>query len=127
MTRLFVPLDVNYFDDDKIIEAGPLGELLYVRSLAFAKRARTDGHLADSQLQAFGARIPRARAHAERLYDVGLWERNGGGLYIRAWHKRNSPVSDEGPKGHAGAHARWHVKARQPNPDCELCVKEGLV
>ena len=26
MPGLFVPLDVNYADDDKIIDAGPMGE-----------------------------------------------------------------------------------------------------
>lgn len=127
MPSLFVPLDVNYAEDDKIIDAGPMAELLYVRALAFAKRARSDGYIAASQLSTVAARIPRYRVHAERAVEVGLWERNGTGLYIRAWLKRNPPVEDETAAGVEGAHRRWHLKRNQPNPDCPRCVAEGLI
>ena len=50
MSGLFVPLDVDYADDPKIIEAGPLAELLFVRGLAFCKQQLSDGHIARSQL-----------------------------------------------------------------------------
>jgi len=127
MANLFVPLDVNYAEDDKIIAVGPMAELLYVRALAFAKRARSNGHFSDSQLPIIAARIPRARTLVERNLDIGLWERNGSGLYISAWHKRNAPLEELADTGAAGAHKRWHLKRRQPNPECPLCVAEGLV
>ena len=128
---LFVPLDVNYADDDKIVAAGPMAELLYVRALAFVKRARSDGHLHDGQLPIVAARIPRPRQLADRLVDTGLWERNGTGLYVSAWLKRNPPVADVSPaKSAAGAlgnHRRWHLPPDgAPNPECPHCRKEGL-
>ena len=45
MSGLFVPLDVEYDSDDKMIEAGPMAELLYVRGMAFAKRTGSDGNI----------------------------------------------------------------------------------
>ena len=44
MTGLFVPLDVNYYEDSKIRQVGPMAELLYVRSLAFVKRPAATEH-----------------------------------------------------------------------------------
>lgn len=131
MAGLFVPLDVNYADDDKIIDAGPMGELLYVRGLAFAKRSRQNGYIRDSQLAIVATRISRHRGLVERLVDVGLWERNGSGLYIRSWLKRNPPVAEtiaaKADAGSLGAHIRWHVERHQPNAKCEHCVADGLV
>jgi hypothetical protein len=127
MATLFVPLDVNYAEDDKIIDVGPMAELLYIRGLAFAKRSRQNGQIGDSQLPIIAARIHRPRALAARLIDVGLWERNGTGLYIRAWLKRNPPADELVESGAAGAHKRWHLKRDQPNPDCDLCIAEGLI
>jgi hypothetical protein len=131
MANLFVPLDVNYADDDKIIAAGPMGELLYVRSLAFVKRARTNGRFADSQLPIVAARIPRARHIAQHVIDLGLWERNGSGLYLSAWLKHNAAVADvaaaKADAGSRGAHVRWHLERRSPSPDCEHCIAEGLI
>ncbi len=131
MPGLFVPLDVNYADDDKIVEAGPMAELLYVRSLAFAKRDRHDGHIRDGQLPIVGARIPRQRQLVDRLVDVGLWERNGSGLYIAAWLKRNLPAEQVTAKksaaGARGNHVRWHLPPDgEPSADCEHCRKEGI-
>jgi hypothetical protein len=129
---LYVPLDVNYAEDDKIIEVGPLAELLFIRSLAFAKRVEKDGRIADSQMPTVAARIPKANTQAERLYESGLWERNGTGLYISAWLKRNKPVEDvnaaKSSAGTIGNHKRWHLSGvKPPSPECEFCVKEGLV
>jgi hypothetical protein len=130
MPNLYVPLDVNYAEDDKIIDVGPMGELLYIRSLAFVKRARTDGVFSINQLAVLGARIPRVRRLLDPLVEVGLWERNGSALYIPAWLKRNPPVVDtsdvKADAGSLGAHIRWHVKRRRPDPDCKHCVTEEL-
>jgi hypothetical protein len=126
MAGLYVPLDVNYFDDDKLLMVPPMAELLYVRGLAFAKRTRTNGLLADRQLGVFGARIDHARRYAGLLVDCGLWDRNGEGWYIAAWLKRNTPVEDvsgiRADAGAIGAHNRWHVKRGRADPNCPHCV-----
>jgi hypothetical protein len=127
MATLFVPLDVNYSEDEKIIDVGPMAELLYIRGLVFVKRARSDGMIRSNQLRVVAARIPNARRLAERLVHAGLWKPDGEGWYIVAWLKRNPLADDQTDAGIAGAHKRWHLKRKQPNPDCELCVAEGLV
>jgi hypothetical protein len=132
MAGLYVALDVNYADDDKVIAAGPMAELLFVRSLAFAKRDRHDGRITDGQVRdVISARIPRHRLAVDRLVDVGLWERNGSGFYVSAWLKRNLPVVElDGKKAAAGVlgnHTRWHLGPdAHPSPECSHCVKEGL-
>lgn len=132
MPSLYVPLDVGYFDDDKVIEAGPMAELLFVRSLAFAKRSdKRDGHISASQLSIVAARISRHRQLAERLVDVGLWERNGTGIYVAAWLHHNVPAEELAAKksaaGSRGNHVRWHLPPNgEPSSECEHCRKEGI-
>lgn len=84
----FAPLSAHYYDDDAVIAAGEKAELLYVRSLAFAARKPTDGFISDLQLTTF--RLPGVAARAQRLVDVGLWERVDDGYRIKAWLKHNA-------------------------------------
>lgn len=95
----FAPLSANYFDDDAIIAAGERAELLYVRSLAFAARKPVDGFISDLQLTTF--RLSGVRARADRLCEVGLWERveddllgNCSGYRIAAWLKHNASKAE---------------------------------
>jgi hypothetical protein len=129
---LYVPLRVGYADDPKIIDAGPMTELLYVRSLAFAKRQRKDGWIADSQLAAFSLRIPGARRHAARLVELGLWERNGAGWYVTAWLRHNKADAEiqqaKSTAAKLGNHNRWHLGAKGvPKVECDLCQEQGLI
>lgn len=129
MSGLFIALDVEYDSDDKIIEAGPLAELLYVRSLTFAKRKLNDGRLKVSQLSVVGARIPNAAKHAARLVEVGLWAATDDGWIIVAWSKRNRSSTDvqvqreiASEAGERGNHERWHLGPDgKPSPKCRLC------
>jgi hypothetical protein len=132
MAGLFVPLHVGYAEDHKIIDAGPMGELLYVRSLAFVKRARTDGWIAANQLATIAARIPNFRRHADHLVDLGLWERNGNGWYVRSWLRYNPTAADlhktKSAAGSLGNHNRWHLGFDgEPNPECDHCREQGLI
>jgi hypothetical protein len=131
MVTLYVPLDVNYFEDDKIIRAGPLAELLYVRSLAFAKRNGSDGRITLEQLRYITDGIPNRHRYVTRLTQVGLWEVNGDGWYIAAWLKRNPKAAEvhqvRSRAGLAGNHRRWHVGPDGvPSHTCELCRDERM-
>jgi 5-methylcytosine-specific restriction endonuclease McrA len=68
--KLYVPLTVTFFEDDRIIEAGDAATLLYLELCVLAKRSETDGTVARSQL----SRVPRAKRMRElaALVDVGL-------------------------------------------------------
>jgi hypothetical protein len=121
---LYVPLDVNYADDEKIILAGERAELLYLRALCLAKRILSDGVVADAHLPRFG--LAGVGARARKLVDVGLWERVEGGYRIVAWARHNKSAAEveagQQEKSHGGllgAHNRWHRD--EPSPDCPLC------
>lgn len=101
--RLHVQLDVDYYDDPKIIDAGEKAELLYVRGLAFCKKNwRADGFISDGQVtRSVGGGLAGLQARAKRLVEVGLWERvdddlfgNGKGYRVTAWLKRNPSAAE---------------------------------
>lgn len=125
---LHVQLDVEYASDPKMIDAGPMGELLYVRALCFAKKRPDDGRLTRSQLTRFAAGIPSPLKHAQRLVEVGLWAETDDGWQIAAWLKRNKSAARIAKEQEAkrlksllGNHERWHVKEGKYDPTCELC------
>lgn len=89
---LHVPLDVNYSDDLKMIEAGEKAELLYIRALCMAKRMLSDGFIADNQLKRLG--LSGHKQRAQRLVDTGLWLRVDGGFQIAAWLKHNKSAEE---------------------------------
>lgn len=132
MSGLHVPLDVEYAADDKVMDAGPMAELLYIRGLAFCKRTMSDGHITDRQLASVALGIPGAKRHAQRLVDVGLWTRGQGRWTVVNWLKYNAPASDieaardmAKANGVRGNHERWHLDENgalvKPSPRCALC------
>lgn len=129
MSGLYVPLDVEFDSDDKLILAGPMAELLFVRGLAFAKRTMSNGDITTAQLVVVGRGIPSAKKHAERLVEVGAWRATPNGFHITAWLKRNKSVdaitSEREAKKAASAkanHERWHVgDGTKPSATCPLC------
>jgi len=84
----FAPLSANYYDDDAVIAAGEKAEVLFTRGLAFAARKPADGVITDLQLTTF--RLSSVKARAQRLVEVGLWERTDDGYRIAAWLKHNA-------------------------------------
>lgn len=131
---LFVPLDVDYASDPKVLRAGAHAELLYIRSLCLAKRRMEDGHIESVQLAGLCLGIPgRPALHAESLVLSGLWEKNGDGWYIAAWLKRNASAETvkqqarrQSEHGSKGAHIRWHT-IDEPSPTCRYCMGNGWV
>ena len=67
----------------KIQAAGQAAAWLHVAGLCYAAQHLTDGAIPDASLAGLG-QYPRARARnlADRLVEVGLWERNGTGYAI---------------------------------------------
>jgi hypothetical protein len=132
---LFVPLDVNYSDDPKILEVGYRAELLYVRSLAIAKRLASDGAIHRNHLYRIGADIEDDGGAcmmwdlAKELVRAGLWVEDGDGWVIAAWDRWNLTAAEveERKRGKArGAavanHKRWHEARGVVEPDCSFCA-----
>lgn len=138
---LFVPLDVDYMSDPKIMRLkDPLSELLYVRALCFAKRTLSDGFIHDAQLGLLCTGIGRDVARPGRMVDrlvrdldaCGLWRRVQDGYEIVAWSKRNlsaATIRENSDKrrlaGQKANHERWHVNGKWSS-DCPFCVRNGI-
>jgi hypothetical protein len=118
----YAPLSAHYYKDDAIDEAGEAAELLYVRGLAFCADVLSDGFISDRQLVRFvGVGMFDARDRADRLVEVGLWERVEGGYGVRSWLTWNRSraeitdalVKDRGRKASSGADS----ESTRPEPD----------
>lgn len=127
----FVPLDVNYPRDRAIRRAGPDAELLFIRGLAFAKGSKTDGFIADFDLDAVAVGLRAVPRSVAALVRVGLWEEVEDGWRIRSFGKWNMLAGEiteakEARKkgGISGNHQRWHVEKGVVNEDCPLCVED---
>jgi len=126
---IYIQLDVDYFDDDKVIAVGPLSETLFVRSMAFAKRNLTDGVLKSSQLVVIARGLKNPNRLATKLVEVGLWTEIDGGWLITSYLKRNKSAAEINlvrARRQAASieanHRRWHVgKDGKPSPSCALC------
>lgn len=90
---LYVPLDVNFPDDDRIEEVGPEAAGIYTFALCLAKRLGSDGRVTRNKLMKLGG----TRASIGALVLVGLLiesEDDPGALVIAAWLDHNAPMSD---------------------------------
>lgn len=133
MSGLFVPLDVEYDSDDKMIEAGPMAELLYVRGMAFAKRTGSDGNIRKSQLVIVGRAIPNAGKQAHALVRVGAWVETDDGWHIAAWLKRNKPMAEiaadkqrRKAASQKANHDQYHTgPAGKPSTACPFCAPKS--
>ena len=85
----FVPLDMHYLRDKDIRRAGPDAELLYIRSLAYAKANQTDGMVYDFDLEVVAVGLKNVHPRVSSLLRVGLWEKVDDGWRIRSWEKWN--------------------------------------
>lgn len=106
----FAPLSVHYYDDDKIMEAGELCEVLFTRMLAYAaSQAEHEGWISDRVIQSRLGILPfdagndagivpgtDAGSRAERLREVGLLQREGAGYRITSWLRWNRSAEEMG-------------------------------
>lgn len=87
-SRIYVPLDVNFFDDDKILAAGEAAGWLYLNMCAKAKLVDSNGVLTRQQVERLGVKGWQRRLAA--LVQVGAVEETISGVYaIVGWLKWN--------------------------------------
>lgn len=92
---LSVPLDVNFYDHPKVIEAGEKADRLYTQALCLAKRTLSDGFVSDQQIKRFG--LSGVAARCEALADVGLFHRDDdrGGWWIHDFLEHNRSRAEQ--------------------------------
>lgn len=130
---LFVRLDVNFQDDDRLVEVSAEAELVFVRSLALAKRLASDGAIRVGHLRRLCDKLPGAPdQYAHELIGAGLWITEGRAgtpgerFVIPSWLKWNLSAdeidetrSGKSAGGRLGNHRRWGHKG--PVDECETC------
>jgi hypothetical protein len=142
-SRLYVALDVDFFDNPKILEAGEPATMLYLRGLALCKRQwSTDGLIFENQLRTF--RLRGVHDRAAKLTELGLWVHEDGGYRVAGWLERNKSAAqldlisqeraDAGSRGGVASGqvrggqakqsaskdgARWSDPSKQVENECE--------
>jgi len=131
MKGLFVPIDVNFPIDPKVVRVSAAAKLTYLQSLMLAKQLLTDGRLEAKHLYHAldPEHVPQAAEIAAELVAAGLWEECEDGWMIPAWLKHNKPARevehDAASKRQAGQHggrASAATRKQTPSRPEALCL-----
>jgi hypothetical protein len=89
---LYLPLDVNFMDDPRIVRVGEKSAVLYLAMALACKRLGTDGRLEPIQVDRL--HIPNWKSRLRPLLDEQLVHDFDDGYYtIAAWFQHNEPQS----------------------------------
>ena len=91
---LYVPLQANFFADDRIVRCSRMAQLVYLQGLTIAKQCGTDGTLTFAQLERECGDIPDLQKCVNELTKLKLWRRKSGRnttvtFTIERWLKHN--------------------------------------
>jgi len=124
--RVYLPLDVEFMEDDRIAEAGEKAGWLYLAMCLRSKQLMSDGRLTERQV----TRLPVAgqAARLAALVRTGLVEQTEDGWQIAAFAKHNktaAAITEKIERRHAASaaanHKRWHIERDITDPNCDLC------
>lgn len=113
-SRIYVPLDVAFFDDARIVAAGEKAAWLYLAMLTKAKALDSDGALTRAQVARLA--IPGWQARLKALADVGAVEIAGDEVRIRGWLNWNESSADRGGRLEQQRKAKAQYRARKGTP-----------
>lgn len=109
---LYVQLDVNFPDDEKVIAVGLDGAGLYAMSLCVAKRLMSDGRLTRVHLRRLGAPDDLV----DRLIAGGLFVPDGDdAVIVAAWLAHNDSVSRIEERRASDAARKRVSRAKRPD------------
>lgn len=126
---LYAKIDCSFPDDPKVIEAGPMAELLYLRMVLHCREHLTDGVVNRAHLSRIATGLRTKDALVRRLLDTKLLEEHQDGwrIPVRVWRRWNptkaavaKAAAVKSEAGTLGNHERWHQS--NPNPNCPLCI-----
>jgi hypothetical protein len=127
---LWVKLSVDYYNDPKIVTAGPLAELLFVRGLAYAKKTN-DPTIPRVMVPRLAIGIEAdPTTLASCLVNEGLWTEGDGGFTITAWETWQVNATNQGQSagGTLAMHNRWHKHTRSSTcPHCQDTASDERV
>lgn len=86
--NIYLPLDVEFFDNDRVITAGEKAGWLYIAMCCRSKRLLSDGVLSVQQIDRL--HVPAWKQRLAALLEVGLVVPTDDGRYlILGWLERN--------------------------------------
>lgn len=110
---VWIRIDDQIAHHPKFIAAGPVASWLWVCGNGYCNKYLTDGFIPTTAVRTLGG-VTNAPKWADRLADVGLWDRVDGGYRVHDFHDFNPSAADIKAKratraaaGKAGAAARW--------------------
>lgn len=123
--NLFLPLDVNFWDDPDILEVGERAAVLLQQIWLLSKRTMSDGVVSDLQVRKFG--LPGTPARLKALEKRELIVRQEEGWVSPSYLKRNRSAAEiretqrlEREGAALGNHRKWH--GSKTNPRCDYCT-----
>lgn len=129
--RIFVPLDVNWYDEWGH-EVSDDAALLWVLAICACKRMVKDGRLTVSQVRRVAQRglletterFEKALAELRDNPNAPVHDDGTGAVEMDGWSEWNDLAAEieamsEG--GEFGNHLRWHVKRKRPKTECQFC------
>ena len=119
---LWAKISVDYAEDPKIVRAGAMAEVLFIRSVCWCKKQNT-ATIPDVLLDRIGFGLDNVCELAERLVHVGLWEPCDQGWNIIKFEQWQTVTRNSSEKASFANHQRWHKK--KSNPDCAWCLSQS--
>lgn len=124
---VFLPLDVEFMDDERIADAGEKAAWLYLGMCLRSKQLASDGVLSRRQIDRLS--IPSVPQRLNALTSTGLVSVEDDGRYrITGWEKHNATsgeLQEERRRAHEAAllgnHTRWHEQQGKVDPRCKHC------
>lgn len=122
----FVPMDTKLPSRPEIRKGGPDAELMFYRSLFYARTNQTGGLLPEYDLPAWSAGLRNVKKSCRYLVSAGLWVETEDGWRIPSWSKWN-PTKEQRDQiresKRRGALITNHKLGRHEAPEdgCPLC------
>jgi len=135
--RLYVPLDVNWYDEWGHA-VSPGAALLWVIAITACKRMQGDGQIARSQLRRLAPTGTTDEQFEEWLRELHLCDiapiiapiaPDDSPILLLGWTDWNGTpgqIKDASQSGGYGNHKRWHVNTGKPSDTCTFCLLDKV-
>lgn len=110
-SKIYVPLDVAFFDDARIVAAGEKAAWLYLNMLTKAKALDCDGILTRQQIARLA--VPGWQARLRALEAAGAVQLDQDEVTITGWLKWNEPASSRRERLEQQRQAKAEYRARR--------------
>lgn len=90
---VWLRIDDQIAHHPKFTDAGPIASWLWICGNAYCNKYLTDGFIRETAIETLG-KIPSPIKWADRLVEVGLWERVEGGYRVHHFHDHNPTAAD---------------------------------